>query len=145
MKFTNTKKIASSALAILLCASMILSFSLSVYAAVDSSHLYVDNGSSITCVATVYTITLSRSEVEAATHPSVNVQNVEYAQVSLYADDGSGESYENDTMTFSINGASTEAAVVTVECDNFVSSASAYHVMGDIYGNEGYADTHIVP
>ena len=143
MKFTNTKKIASSALAILLCASMILSFSLSVYAAVDSSNLYVDNGSSITCVATVATADYGINGYKSITHPSVNIANVWYATVTLVITED-GESYEDDAISINDNGANTmDPAEVIAYGTGTVQTASAHHYMYDIDDNMGYAHTQI--
>ena len=143
MKFTNTKKIASSALAILLCASMILSFSLSVYAVDESTGLILAGENFDLASAMCYVMNTSAYDYEAATDPIGDTTNI--VMVSVFLSVEAGDTYEDSSFQYNFEGDPImESAVANVSCSGPAYCASGYHELwasdGLIYSRNTYTN-----
>ena len=133
MKFTNTKKIASSALAILLCASMILSFSLSVYAANEASKVLCSGPAYNTFSAMGSILRNSSYRFTATTHAISGIP--ELYRMSVYITVYDGNPYEDYDVEFNLDGNATIRDVsVTVTSNTSAISATGVHYIEDVNG-----------
>ena len=151
MKFTNTKKIASSALAILLCASMILSFSLSVYA--DGSDADYITLSTDSCSAAGCTFLYATNSFVAETYATEDEFNIRYMDVvtTIFGNycegDSDGTIWDmeyDDVREYPELTISTVRVVLSYFGDEWlVTDVGSGHSIIDCYGNIASEGTYL--